>query len=228
MEKVTCLDESVLNFLKILEKNNDREWFNKNKSKYLAAHEQVKKLAERINEGLEKQDNIEKMKLYRIYRDVRFSKNKDPYKNNFSGGYSRATKALRGSYYIHFQPGNKSMIGGGFWGPNAEDLKRIRVEIAADDAPLRRILNSTSFKNHFGVLGGQQLKTSPKGFENDHPAVDLLRFKSFILTKHFSDQEVMTPGFVKKVLVHFKAMRPFLDYMSEVLTTDANGESLID
>ena len=228
MAKVTHLDESVFKFLKTLEKNNNRNWFAENKPKYLDANEHFKALAEEINEGMQKQDNIEKMKLFRIYRDVRFSKNKEPYKNSFSGGFSRATKALRGGYYLHLQPGGNSMVGGGFWQPEASDLKLIRDEIATDAAPLQKIINSVSFKKHFGELEGQQLKTAPKGYPKDHPAIVLLRYKSFVVSKYFTDEEVGTPGFAKEVLKYFKATRPFFDYMSEVLTTDSNGVSLID
>jgi uncharacterized protein (TIGR02453 family) len=228
MSKVTHLDDSVFKFLKNLKGNNNRDWFAKNKPKYLAANEHFKALADEINQGMQKQDNIEKMKLYRIYRDVRFSKNKDPYKNSFSGGFSRATKALRGGYYFHLQPGGKSMVGGGFWQPEAADLKRIRQEIASDAAPLREILNSPDFKKHFGKLEGQQLKTAPKGFPKDHPDIDLLRYKSFIVTKYFTDEEVIARGFAQEVLKYFKATGPFFDYMSEVLTTDLNGVSTLE
>lgn len=228
MANVTHLDPSVFKFLKDVEKNNNREWFAKNKPSYVEANEHFKALAEEINAGMQKQDNLEKMKLYRIYRDVRFSKNKAPYKNSFSGGFARATKALRGGYYFHVQPGGNSMVGGGFWGPNAEDLLRIRQEIAYDAAPLRKIINSASFKKHFGELKGQQLKTAPRDFPKDHPDIDLLRYKSFIVSKTFTDKEVQSPGFSKEVLKYFKATRPFFDYMSEVLTTDTNGVSLID
>ena len=226
MTKVTHLEEFVFKFLQDLEKNNNRDWFAKNKSTYLKANEHFKVLAEEIHEGIQKQDDIEKMKLYRIYRDVRFSKNKTPYKNSFSVGFSRATKMLRGGYYLHLEPGGNSMMGGGFWQPEASDLKRIREEIAADAAPLRDIINSVSFKKHFGKLGGQQLKTAPRAYSKNHPAIDLLRYKSFVASKHFTDKEVGTSNFVEEVLKHFKATRPFFDYMSEVLTTDSNGVSL--
>jgi uncharacterized protein (TIGR02453 family) len=228
MATVTHLDESVFKFLKTLEKNNNRDWFAENKPKYVAANEHFKAFAEGINEGMQIQDNIEKMKVYRIYRDVRFSKNKDPYKNSFSGGFSRATEALRGGYYFHLQPGGNSMVGGGFWQPEASDLKRIREEIAADAAPFRKIINSKSFKEHFGQMGGEQLKSNPRGFDKNHPDIDLLRYKSFVVSKHFTDEEVQAPGFADEILKYFKATRPFFDYMSDVLTTDINGVSLID
>ncbi|MFT5595427.1 MAG: hypothetical protein ACI8QH_000208 [Flammeovirgaceae bacterium] len=228
MATVTHLDKSVFKFLKDIEKNNNRDWFAENKPTYVDAHEHFKALAETINAGMQKQDHIEKMKLYRIYRDVRFSKNKAPYKNSFSGGFSRATKALRGGYYFHLQPAGKSMVGGGFWQPEASDLQRVREEIASDVAPLRKILNSASFKKHFGKLEGQQLKTAPKGYPKDHPDIDLLRYKSFVVSHYFTDEEVLSPGFAEEVLKYFKATRPFFDYMSEVLTTDINGASLLD
>jgi uncharacterized protein (TIGR02453 family) len=211
MAHSTHLDESAFTFLKSLESNNNRDWFAKNKPKYQLANEHFKALAEEINEGMQKQDNIEKMKLFRIYRDMRFSKNKEPYKNSFSLGFSRETKALRGGYYLHLQPGGNSFVGGGFWQPETADLKRIREEIAADAESLRSIINSASFKKHFGELAGEQLKTAPKGFPKDHPDIDLLT----------------TSGFADQVLNHFHAMRPFFDYMSEVLTTDVNGVSLL-
>ncbi|MDA9121127.1 DUF2461 domain-containing protein [Flavobacteriales bacterium] len=219
---------SVFKFLNDLEKNNNRDWFAENKPKYLSANEHFKALAEEIYAGMQKQDNIEGMKLFRIYRDVRFSKNKAPYKNSFSGGFTRATKALRGGYYLHLQPGGNSMVGGGFWQPEPADLQRIREEIAIDASPLREIINSASFKKHFGELQGEQLKTAPRDYPKDHPDIDLLRYKSFIVTKHFTDKEVESPNFAKEVLKYFQATRPFFDYMSEVLTTDANGVSLID
>ena len=226
MTKVTHLDKSVFRFLKDLEKNNNRDWFTENKPTYLAANEHFKALAQEIHEGMQQQDDIEKMKVYRIYRDVRFSKNKTPYKNNFSCGFSRATKLLRGGYYLHLQSGGNSMMGGGFWQPEASDLKRVREEIAADPASLRKIINSTSFKKHFDTLEGQQLKTAPRGFPKDHSDIDLLRYKSFIVSHHFTDKEVESSGFVKEVLKYFQATRPFFDYMSEILTTDSDGVPL--
>ena len=222
------LHPSVFTFLKKLEKNNNRDWFAENKKEYVAAHENFKAFANNLLESMQKQDHIENMKLFRIYRDVRFSKNKDPYKTNFAGGFSRATRALRGGYYFHLQPGGRSMMGAGFWQPEPSDLKRIREEIAADAAPLRKIINSASFKKHFGKLEGDQVKTAPKGYSKDHPDIDLLRYKSFLVSHQFTDKEVTSPGFDKELLKYFKAIRPFFDYMSEVLTTDVNGVSLID
>ena len=205
-----------------LRHNNNREWFNTHKERYQTVHEQFKAFAADLLDAMSHHDEIEKMRTHRIYRDIRFSKDKPPYKQHFSGGLKRATKWRRGGYYFHVEPGN-SFAGGGFWGPNSADLKRIRVEIAADDRPLRKILTSAAFKKHFGQLEGDTLKTAPQGFAKDHPAVDLLRYKQFLLIHRFSDQEVLAANFGHQLNMAFRAMRPFFNYMSDVLTTDENG-----
>ena len=227
---MSSITKANFDFLKQLKKNNNRDWFNKNKPTYQAQHEETIVFADKVLELMNKHDNIEtpngKKSLFRIYRDVRFSKDKSPYKSHWAGGFKRATAHLRGGYYFHLEPGN-TMVGGGFWGPNKDDLLRIREDIALDDAPLRKILNSKSFKDTFGKLEGEQLKTAPKGFDKEHPAVDLLRYKQFIIAKKFTDKEALSPDFAKKVNDVFKKMRPFFDYMSESVTTDANGESIV-
>lgn len=220
------LSKSTFQFLKDVKANNNRDWFNAHKERYLEELAKVERFADALILEMNKHDVIEtetgKKSLHRIYRDTRFSKEKTPYKTNWSGSLSRATKLRRGSYYFHIEPGN-SFVGGGFWGPEASDLKRIRDEFAYDAAPLRKILKSKSFVSHFGSLHGEQLKTAPRGYEADDPAIDLIRYKQFLLSKKFTDQEVLSDDFVKKVSDTFKAMRPFLDYMTDVLTTDVNG-----
>lgn len=224
------IDKSIFDFLKKLKKNNDRDWFNANKDFYLQQHEKMIAFADALLAEMNKHDNIEtasgKKSLHRIYRDIRFSSDKTPYNTHFGGGFKRATAALRGGYYYHVEPG-KSFAGGGFWGPNAEDLKRIREDIALNGDELKNILNSKNFKSTFGQLWGEELKTAPKGFDKEHPHIDLIRKKQFLISKSFTDEEVMAPDFYKKLNQTFKAMRPFFDYMSLALTTDANGESLV-
>lgn len=228
--KATSLPSSALDFLKLIKKNNNRDWFNANKDRYFTEHNAIITFADSLLHEMNKHDNIEtesgKKSLHRIYRDTRFSKEKTPYKTNWSGSFSRATKKLRGGYYFHIEPGN-SFIAGGFWGPEPKDLKRIREEIAADSGPLRKILKRKTFKETFGALEGEQLKGSPQGFSSDHPDIDLLRYKQFIVVKKFSDKEVLRDNFMKEVNATFKKMRPFFDYMSEVLTTDINGMSIV-
>ena len=218
-----------LDFLKKIKKNNHREWFTKYKHLYDDVFKNLIPFAEALLLELKKTDDIEtptgKKSLFRIYNDVRFSKDKSPYKTNLGGGFRRATKFRRGGYYYHIEPGN-SFVAGGFWGPNAADLSHIRKHIALEPAPLQKIIKSTSFKKNFGSIEGEQVKTSPRGYSADHPAIDLLRYKQFIIKHHFTDEEVLVPNFHVKAVKAFVQMRPFLDYMSEVLTTDLNGELL--
>lgn len=219
------------NFLEKLRKNNNRDWFSDHKSEYQTQHEEMISFADSLLQKISSHDQIEtvsgKKSLYRIYRDVRFSKNKEPYKTHWAGGFKRATKKLRGGYYFHIESGNKSMVAGGFWGPNKDDLARIREELAMDPTELRSIITEQNFVEHFETLKGEQLKTAPKGYPKDHSSVDLLRFKQFIFHKSFTDKEVLSDDFADKLNESFIAMRPFLDYMSDVLTTDSNGTPLI-
>ncbi len=217
---------STLKFLRDLSVNNNREWFKANKPRYQTEHEHMIAFANRLLTEMQKLDELVpmsgKQSLFRIYRDIRFSKDKSPYKRHFSGRLKRATKWKRGGYYYHIEPG-ASFVAGGFWGPNSADLKRIRQEIAADPDSMRRLVADRTFKRTFGQLRGDQLKTSPQGYSRDHPAIGLLRYKHFLLIREFADEEVMDDRFLKELVRTYQRMRPFFDYMSEVLTTDANG-----
>jgi len=217
---------SSLAFLKTLKNNNNRDWFNKNKKRFLEEQESIAGFAEALLALLNMHDMIEtpsgKKSLHRIYRDTRFSSNKTPYKTSWTGSFRRAAKHRRGGYYFHIEPGN-SFIAGGFFGPVPEDIKRIRDDIAFDATPLRKIINSKSFVATFGELRGEQLKTTPKGFDAADAAIDLLRYKQFIVKRNFTDEQVLDDSFLKEANQTFKNMRPFFDYMSEVLSADVNG-----
>lgn len=230
MSKQT-IPNSVFTFLKELKVNNDRDWFAENKPRYQEEHQHIIAFADALIAEMNKHDKIEtpsgKKSLFRIYRDTRFSKDKTPYKTHFSGQLKRATNLLRGGYYFHIQPDGGSFIAGGFWAPNSPDLKRIREDIAFDDKPLRKIISDPVFIHTFGSLKGDKVKTSPKGFSKDHPAIDLIRHKQFVVTKEFSDKAVQSPAFLSEVVTAFCHLRPFFDYMSEVLTTDANGLPIV-
>ncbi|OIV42337.1 DUF2461 domain-containing protein [Flavobacterium johnsoniae] len=230
MKNDIIIPQSSLDFLTQLKENNNKPWFDEHKSEYLIELNHIQNFADALLKELSKSDVLEtqsgKKSVYRIYRDIRFSKDKTPFKTYWGGSYTRATSARRGGYYFHLEKGN-SFFAGGFWGPNAADLKRIRSEFAHDPESFREILNSKSFVNNFGTLQGEQLKTSPKGFDADHEAIDLLRYKQFLVIKRFTDDEVLSPLFLEKALEAFKNMRPFFDYMSEVLSTDVNGASVL-
>lgn len=222
------IPKSVFSFFKILEKNNNRDWFNDNKPEFKAIEKEVKLFYQAIFNNLNQHDTIDKLKVFRIYRDVRFSKNKLPYKTHFGGSFHRAKPKLRGGYYLHIQPNNESFIATGFWEPSKDDLFRIRKEFEMDDSEMRAILANKTFNTIWGnTLVGDELKTAPRDFDKTHKAIDLIKKKQFIFTKKFSDHDVLSDTFLNDIDVAFKAIRPFFDYMSDVLTTDLNGVSLI-
>jgi len=216
----------TLDFLKKLEKNNNRDWFADNKTEYTNALAEVKSLFNDVYTHMQTHDQFDKMKLFRIYRDVRFSKNKQPYKNNFGGAFHRAKPQLRGGCYLQIQPDNNFMAIG-FWSPEKEDLLRIRKEFEQDDQEIREILNNKKFKSIWGSLVGDEVKTAPKGFSKEHKSIDLIRKKQFIFTKKYTDKEVSSQDFLNDVDIAFKSIRPYFNYMSDVLTTDLNGVSLL-
>ena len=224
---MSTISKSALDFFKKLEKNNNRNWFNEHKKEFKTIEAQTKQTYQELSDLLNTHDDIDKFKMFRIYRDVRFSKNKLPYKTHFGGSFHRKKPELRGGYYLHIQPNNESFIATGFWQPNKEDLLRIRKELEQDDSEMREIINNNKFKRIWGDLVGDEVKTAPKGFSKEHKSIDLIRKKQFIFSKKFSDKEVLAPNFIKSVDEYFREIRPYFNYMSDVLTTDLNGQSLL-
>jgi uncharacterized protein (TIGR02453 family) len=221
------ISQETLDFFLKLEKNNNRDWFNEHKKKFKKIESDTKYIYNSLLEMLKKHDDVDGLKMFRIYRDVRFSKDKSPYKTHFGGSYHRKKPELRGGYYLHLQPNNESFIAAGFWDPGKEDLLRIRKEFEMDDKEIREIISNKNFKKIWGDFVGDELKTAPKGFNKDHSAIDLIRKKQFIFTKKYSDKEVISDSFIEEVNASFKAIRPYFNYMSDVLTSNLNGESLI-
>lgn len=216
----------ALNFLKSLSKNNNREWFEKNKSKYLevkATFEDV--VASLLNEFIKFDDRLgglDPKKLpFRIYRDVRFSKDKSPYKNNMGAGFSPNGKLIQEpGYYFHIEPGNKSMIAGGIYMPDATNLSKIRQEIDYNADVLKKIVNDKKFKTNFEDFSqSDKLKTMPKGYPKDHPHGEWLKLKSFIVIHTFTDKEVADKKFLKNVAAIAKSMKPMNDFLREAITS---------
>jgi uncharacterized protein (TIGR02453 family) len=220
------LPKSLFSFFTDLQQNNNRDWFMEHKPTFKALEAQVKAFGEQLKDQLNQHDHIDRFKLFRIYRDVRFSKDKTPYKTHFGLTWHRTKPLYRGGYYLHLSPKN-NFLACGFWDPNPADLKRIRQEIDMDGEEYRSILNNKTFKSVWGELQGEAVKTAPKGYAKDHPHIDLLRFKQHIFTINYSDKEICQPDFLDRANKALQAVRPFVDYMSEVLTTNADGESLV-
>lgn len=221
------ITRQVLDFLGKLHHNNNREWFTQNKPEFLKVESEAKTFFKEIGAELKKIDSIEGIQIFRIYRDVRFSKDKSPCKRYLSAWYSRTKPFFRGSYYLHLEPGN-SFVEGGFWQPNSDDLKRIRKEFELDDSEIREIMAAPDFIKYFDGIQGEELKTAPKDFDKNHKAIDLIKKKQFLVIRRFTDKEVLDKNFKAEVLKTFIAMRPYFDYMSDVLTTNLNGESIIE
>ena len=221
-----AIPKNTISFLKELKLNNNREWFNENKDRFNTIQSQVKIFAQEVNDSLNVSDNIEKIKIFRIYRDLRFSKDKTPYKKNIGMAFHRAKPELRGGYYLEISA-DESFIAAGFWNPNKEDLLRIRKEIEIDGQEFKRIINQKKIKDIWGDLRGDEVKTSPKGFTSDHEYIDLIKKKQFIFIKKLKEKDILDEKFQKELVNYFESIRPFFDYMSEVLTTNLDGEVII-
>ena len=219
------LHPDIFTFFNALEQNNHRDWFESQKPHFKTLEANVKAFGQQLLAALGTSEHIDRFKVFRIYRDVRFSNDKTPYKTHFGVAFHREKPLYRGGYYIHIKPG-ASFLGAGFWDPNKADLYRIRKELEIDAAELRTLLKAKSFTTHWDGLTGEELKTAPKNFNKEHPDIDLIRKKQYIFTKTLSDQEVLDPAFFDHVCDAFMALRPLLDYFSAVLTTDLNGEPL--
>lgn len=220
------IPQEALPFLLQLQNNNDRDWFEEHKPKFKSIEAEMKEFYKEIEFQLNQHDQIEKTKAFRIYRDVRFSKDKTPYKTHFGIAFHRKKPELRGGYYIHISP-NNSFIASGFWDPSPSDLLRIRKELEIDAQELIDIIDVSKFKKKWGHLVGEELKTAPRGFDKSHPHINLIRKKQFLFIKKFNNKDVISSDFQKKVIFAFKDIRPFFDYMTNVLTTDLNGVSLL-
>jgi uncharacterized protein (TIGR02453 family) len=228
--KIPRIERSTFTFLTRLSQNNNRDWFSDHKTGYESAKLNIETFIDRLIEAMNVHDNLEtpssKKSLYRIYNDVRFSKDKTPYNPRFAGYLKRTKPYLRGGYYYWIKPGG-SRIGCGFVYPNADDLKRIRADIDGNYREWNKLLKKKIIVSNFGALTGHKVNTAPRGYSKAHPAIELLRLKQFWFEREFSDREVLSPDFLFEVNKTYKAVRPFFDYMSDVLTTDSNGESIL-
>ncbi|HAA14303.1 MAG TPA: TIGR02453 family protein [Cytophagales bacterium] len=211
---------SALDFLADLQENNHKEWFDANRKTYEAARDEFKVTLKHILADLARKEEemagLEpKDVMFRINRDIRFSKNKNPYKNNmgaFMGPGGRKTE--QGGYYLHVQPNGESFVAGGIYMPPPENLKKIRQEIDYNPVELKKILEEPIFAETWGALMGETLKTAPKGYPKDHPNIELLKHKSFIVMHKLSDQEMRSDGIVEQLLGYFDVLRPMNAYFN--------------
>jgi len=221
------IQPGVLSFLNDLEAHNEKTWFEANRSRYQTAHANMVGFADALLARMRTYDKLSTpsgaRSLMRIHTDQRFHKDRPPYAPRFGGRLVRVKPALRGGYFFRIQPGGRSHITCGFMGPDPEDLRLIRQDIAYDHATWRRILRGKSLHALLGDLFGEELATVPRGYPKKHPAADLLRKKQFLLRRTFTDAEVLAPDFLDEVVKTYRAVRPWFDHMTAVLTSDANG-----
>jgi uncharacterized protein (TIGR02453 family) len=219
----TTIDKSTIQFLEDLTKNNNREWFQENKPRYDTARKNYLSFLDELLESMEPFEPVAhgqkgKDLVFRIYRDVRFSNDKRPYKDHF-GAYiaEGGRKSILPGYYLHLAANNNSFVAGGLWMPPADYLKAVRQEIDYNMDGLERIIKAPDFKERFGSIQGEQLKTTPKGYDKDNPAIEYLRFKSWNAVMPLPDKVVLSKDFMEVVLEALKAVKPFNNFLTEPL-----------
>ncbi|TAH21416.1 MAG: DUF2461 domain-containing protein [Cytophagales bacterium] len=216
------LQSFLIDFLAELKANNNREWFADNKAKYTQAKENFEAfITQLIPQLWALDDTFVHIKtqdtLFRIYRDVRFSPNKDPYKTQFSAYFCKGGKNSQlAGYYLHIEPSN-SFVGGGAYMPAADLLKKIRQEIDYNGEEFLQIIENKEFKNRFGEIEGEKLKTLPKGYTADNPTINFLKMKGFVATCKFSDEQVLSENFDKQIATSFFTMQPLIDFLNRAM-----------
>jgi uncharacterized protein (TIGR02453 family) len=221
----SMLQTTTLKFLKDLEKNNNKPWFDKNRSVYEAAKTDFASFIQAlIDKHGKKDDSIKELKAkectFRINRDVRFAKDKSPYKNNFGASINRGgKKSVYAGYYFHCQPG-EAFVGGGLWIPMPPDLKKVRQEIDYCFDEFKKIVSAKKFATVYGDLDKSaetSLVNVPQGFEKDNPAAAYIKLKSFLAMKKLTDRELVSKDLLKISLEAFAALQPLIVFLNRAL-----------
>lgn len=218
------LQSSTITFLRQLKEHNERPWFEEHKDQYLEAKADFEELIQQILEKYSKTDpDIASLKVkdcvFRIYRDVRFSKNKTPYKTHLAAGINKGGKKVHfPGYYLHVEPGGNSYMGGGIWRPSKDILKKIRQEIDYNYEDFLGIIEKGAFQKTFGALSeDDRLVRPPQGYDPDNPAIDYLKNKSFIAECSLTDKSLTEPDMVKNILALFKKLKLFIDFLERAM-----------
>ncbi|MFD2889408.1 DUF2461 domain-containing protein [Chitinophaga cymbidii] len=212
-----------MKFLKDLRQNNNKPWFDENKTQYQQAKADFETLVQQIIDGLSRMDpGLEGLTVkdcvFRIYKDVRFSKDKTPYKANMGASFSKGgKKSPYGGFYFHLEPGGNNFAGGGIWMPDAPEIKKIRQEIDYNFSEFQGIVGQKDFIRYFGKVNGDTLKTAPQGYHEDNPAIAYIKLKSFVVTHSMSDDAVTQPTLVRDILRTYAVMQPFVNFLNRAL-----------
>ena len=220
MQSKGIITPETLDFFKQIEENNNKVWFENNRPIYENAKANYLEFMGDLIPKIKQIDQIveKDLKKYasRIHRDVRFSKNKSPYKNNISSLIERELDYKKCPFYIHIQP-NGSFMGAGVYQPDPALLKRVRQEIDYNSSELHKIIGKQSFKDMFGKITGDSLVRPPKDYDENNPNIELLKLKFYIVRKDFSDEEVMSPDFVDNLAKMYREALPFLEFMDNTI-----------
>ena len=212
----------TLDFLLALQANNNKPWFQAHRPEYETARQGFEDYVDDFIQEFRAVEDFENLSakecVFRIYRDVRFAKDKSPYKPNMAASVALGGKhSLRAPYYIHLEPPGKSFLAGGVYMPTPDQLAAIRRAIDRNPARLRAAISSKPFKKYFGSLSGEQLKTPPRGYPADHPEIELLKYKQFITSYALTDKDVLAPRLVARTVEVFTALKPLLDFLNDAV-----------
>jgi uncharacterized protein (TIGR02453 family) len=211
----------VLAFLDELSKNNNKAWFEENKAAYETARREFENFTEALIDEFRISDNLQDLTakdcISRIYRDIRFSKDKSPYKSNLWATIAPGgKKGMHNGYHISIQPHGRSILAGGMYEPMPEQLARFRQWIDEDAREFKEIITEQAFVDYFGGIEGDKVKTAPQGYDRNHPEIELLRLKQVVVVRHFTDQQVLADDFLDLVIKGCRVLRPFLDYFQRI------------
>jgi len=214
--------EPVLTFLNELRTHNNKIWFDQNRQAYEKARDTFELFTNTLIDEFRVSDNLQNLtakdSVSRIYRDIRFSKDKSPYKTNMWATIAPGgKKMMRLGYHVAIQPQGGSLIAGGMWEPTPEQLSSFRHAIDKDASEFKKVTRVKAFVDYFGGVEGEKLKTAPQGYDRTHPNLELLQYKQIVVVHRFSDREVLARDFLSQVMSGCRLMRPFLDYLNGVI-----------
>ena len=223
------LNLQTLQFLSDLGNNNNRDWFQANRPRYERAKKDFTGLVEGLIQGVTKVQELGNTQpkdcIFRINRDIRFSKNKAPYKQWLSAAVGPGGRhSGRVDYYLHVQPGNETFLGAGMWSPTPAQLAKYRQEIDYNAAELKAIIEQDNFRAFFPTIEGEVMKTSPKGYSKDHPEIELLRRKQLFFMHYFTDKEVQSKQFLAEIMKGVVLIKPYCDFLNYIFHDEAREE----
>jgi uncharacterized protein (TIGR02453 family) len=214
--------QPTLDFLLALQKHNNKPWFDAHRDAYQEARLRFEEFVDAVIDEFRPIEDFADLSakdcLFRINRDVRFSKDKSPYKPNMSASVALGGKhSIRAPYYLHIEPPDKSFLAGGLYAPTPDQLTALRRGIDRDPAQLKSAITYRPFKKYFGAPSGEKLKAPPRGYASDHPEIELLKYKQFIAGHHLADKDVLAPRLLPHTVEVFAALKPLLDWLNTIL-----------